>query len=57
MKLCEDCPPVRYPTEKTRCDQCPRRKSRATAAEEFEDGDNYDDGSGPPTYDEEGFLE
>lgn len=23
--LCEDCPPVGYPTEKTRCDPCPRR--------------------------------
>lgn len=23
--LCEDCPPVGYPTDKTRCDPCPRR--------------------------------
>lgn len=22
-KLCSDCPPVRYPTDKTRCKQCP----------------------------------
>lgn len=25
--LCEDCPPVGYPTDKTRCDPCPRAKS------------------------------
>lgn len=24
-KLCEDCPPADYPTDKTRCDPCPRR--------------------------------
>lgn len=23
--LCEDCPPVGYPTDKTRCEPCPRR--------------------------------
>lgn len=23
-QLCEDCPPVGYPTDKTRCDECPR---------------------------------
>lgn len=23
--LCEDCPPVGYPTDKTRCLECPRR--------------------------------
>ncbi len=23
--LCEDCPPVGYPTDKTRCTPCPRR--------------------------------
>jgi hypothetical protein len=23
--LCYDCPPVGYPTDKTRCDECPRR--------------------------------
>jgi hypothetical protein len=22
--LCEDCPPVGYPTDETRCDECPR---------------------------------
>lgn len=25
MTLCEDCPPVGYPTDKTRCLPCPRR--------------------------------
>lgn len=24
-RLCEDCPPVGYPTDKTRCLECPRR--------------------------------
>jgi hypothetical protein len=24
-QLCEDCPPVGYPTDKTRCTECPRR--------------------------------
>lgn len=23
--LCSDCPPVGYPTDRTRCDTCPRR--------------------------------
>lgn len=23
--LCSDCPPVGYPTDKTRCGMCPRR--------------------------------
>jgi Lar family restriction alleviation protein len=23
--LCDDCPPVGYPTDKTRCDPCPRK--------------------------------
>ncbi len=23
--LCEDCPPIGYPTDKTRCDECPRQ--------------------------------
>lgn len=23
--MCDDCPPVGYPTDKTRCDECPRR--------------------------------
>lgn len=23
--LCSDCPPVGYPTDRTRCDACPRR--------------------------------
>lgn len=26
MNLCEDCPPGNYPTDKTRCLPCPRRK-------------------------------
>lgn len=25
MSMCEDCPPVGYPTDKTRCEPCPRR--------------------------------
>ena len=24
-KLCEDCPPIGYPTDKTRCCDCPRK--------------------------------
>lgn len=26
--LCSDCPPVGYPTDKTRCTPCPRRNSQ-----------------------------
>ena len=26
-KLCSDCPPADYPTDKTRCDDCPRRSA------------------------------
>ena len=26
LTLCEDCPPVDYPTDKTRCLPCPRRE-------------------------------
>lgn len=26
--LCSDCQPADYPTDKTRCDGCPRRKRR-----------------------------
>jgi hypothetical protein len=29
--LCEDCPPDGYPTDKTRCDPCPRRPSPTQA--------------------------
>ena len=25
-KLCEDCPPIGYPTDKTRCRDCPRKE-------------------------------
>ena len=25
-KLCEDCPPIGYPTDKTRCCDCPRKE-------------------------------
>ena len=25
MRLCDDCPPIAYPTDKTRCTPCPRR--------------------------------
>ena len=38
-RLCEDCPPVGYPTDKTRCDPCPRAatpKAPATDAGEVE---------------------
>ena len=28
-KLCSDCPPVGYPTDKTRCLPCPRRAPKA----------------------------
>jgi hypothetical protein len=27
--LCEDCPPIGYPTDKTRCTPCPRRVATA----------------------------
>jgi hypothetical protein len=27
MALCSDCPPAGYPTDKTRCAECPRRLS------------------------------
>jgi len=27
VRLCEDCPPVGYPTDKTRCDECPRKQT------------------------------
>jgi hypothetical protein len=30
--LCEDCPPVGYPTDKTRCTPCPRRVVAETGA-------------------------
>jgi hypothetical protein len=30
--LCDDCPPASYPTDKTRCTECPRRsQNRGTA--------------------------
>lgn len=29
-QLCEDCPPVGYPTDKTRCLPCPRRSAEHT---------------------------
>jgi hypothetical protein len=29
--LCEDCPPIGYPTDKTRCDPCPRSQSETGA--------------------------
>lgn len=25
LRMCSDCPPVGYPTDKTRCTDCPRR--------------------------------
>jgi hypothetical protein len=27
QNLCADCPPVGYPTDKTRCTSCPHRES------------------------------
>ena len=27
--LCSDCPPVGYPTDRTRCEECPRRGGAA----------------------------
>jgi len=30
--LCSDCPPVGYPTDKTRCDECPRRSTSRDAS-------------------------
>lgn len=30
---CTDCPPAGYPTDKTRCDSCPRRQDES----EYED--------------------
>jgi hypothetical protein len=29
LSLCQDCPPVGYPTSKTRCISCPRNQSEA----------------------------
>jgi hypothetical protein len=29
-RLCEDCPPPGYPTDKTRCAECPRRAHPTT---------------------------
>ena len=31
--LCSDCPPVGYPTDKTRCSDCPRREKRKEQAD------------------------
>jgi hypothetical protein len=30
--LCEDCPPIGYPTDKTRCSGCPRRAGKPAGA-------------------------
>jgi hypothetical protein len=27
MTICSDCPPQDYPTDKTRCEECPRLKA------------------------------
>lgn len=32
--LCEDCPPVGYPTDKTRCTPCPRRSVPSIVSEQ-----------------------
>jgi hypothetical protein len=34
VETCSDCPPVGYPTDKTRCDPCPRRSSAGNARED-----------------------
>ena len=31
---CSDCPPLGYPTDKTRCDECPRRLHPTTPGKE-----------------------
>lgn len=36
--LCEDCPPVGYPTDKTRCTPCPRRTLKANGLQQEFDG-------------------
>lgn len=33
-ELCEDCPPVGYPTDDTRCMPCPRRAQRRSVTQE-----------------------
>jgi len=42
--LCEDCPPVCYPTDRTRCTPCPRRVERAILAR-LNTGENYGEGT------------
>lgn len=32
--LCEGCPPIGYPTDKTRCEPCPRRASPVLLAKQ-----------------------
>lgn len=34
--LCSDCPPIGYPTDKTRCAPCPRRKAEKPASVDLE---------------------
>lgn len=41
--LCEDCPPVGYPTDKTRCAPCPRRVSTDEIEAVLEAGDKLAD--------------
>jgi hypothetical protein len=31
IELCSDCPPFGYPTDKTRCDECPRLTEKRDA--------------------------
>lgn len=35
-ELCDDCPPVSYPTDKTRCTPCPRRTPPQPSADDVE---------------------
>ena len=32
LLACSECPPLGYPTDKTRCDECPRRLHSTTPA-------------------------
>lgn len=48
--LCDDCPPVGYPTDKTRCLPCPRRVNESEGGTEFIKGyfsDQYAAGAKP----------
>lgn len=46
--LCDDCPPVGYPTDKTRCIPCPRRAVHPSQPQFI--GIDYGDPDGGDTY-------